>query len=113
MLHVPSSHLIAHYLVTAVTPSPTPSGTASPLPSPTSTSVPIDPSKVQAGVLGLATLFLALLALFLAAPLVIVAAISFNGSARMTFPPGACLCTNVPLCLIAKASSPVTMAGTY
>lgn len=31
--------------------------------------------------------FLALLALFLAAPLVIVAAISFNGSARMTFPP--------------------------
>ena len=31
--------------------------------------------------------FLGLLALFLAAPLVIVAAISFNGSARMTFPP--------------------------
>lgn len=55
MLHVPSPHLIAHYLVTAVTPtpSPTPSGGVSPSPGPTSTSVPIDPNKVQAGVLGL------------------------------------------------------------
>jgi putative spermidine/putrescine transport system permease protein len=31
--------------------------------------------------------FLGLLALFLIAPLVVVAAVSFNGSARMTFPP--------------------------
>ena len=31
--------------------------------------------------------FLALVALFLAAPLVLVAGVSFNGSARMAFPP--------------------------